>query len=82
MIERNDTVEKVIDLVASKLGVDKAKVVPTATLEDLGADSLEVIELVMRLEDLFDIQIDDEDIEKLKTIDDLVSYIHHLRISR
>jgi acyl carrier protein len=82
MIERNDTVEKVIDLVASKLGIDKAKVVPSATLEDLGADSLEVIEVVMRLEDLFDIQIDDEDIEKLKTIDDLISYIHTLRLSK
>ena len=82
MIERNDTIEKVIELVASKLVIDKSKVVLNATLEDLGADSLEVIEVIMRLEDLFDIQIDDEDIEKLKTIDDLVSYIHKLRLSK
>jgi len=80
MIDLHDTEIKVIDLIASKLAIDKNKVILNATLEDLGADSLEVIVLVMMLEDLFDIQIDDDEIEKLKTVNDLVTYIHHLRL--
>ena len=67
---------KVKQIIAEKLGVSEDKVVPTASfVDDLGADSLDQVELIMALEDEFDIEIPDEDAEKLKTVKDALDYI-------
>ena len=72
----SSTGERVIDIVAEQLGVDKEKVTPeTSFVNDLGADSLDVVELVMELEDEFDMEISDEDAEKITTVGEVVNYI-------
>jgi acyl carrier protein len=64
------------ELVASQLGVERKEVVPEARiLDDLGADSLDVVELVMALEESFDITVPDEDVEGLETIGDVETYL-------
>ena len=68
--------DKVIKMVAEKLDVDLDEVVPKASLvDDLGADSLDLVELVMTMEEEFDIEISDEEAEKLVTIQDAITYI-------
>jgi acyl carrier protein len=68
--------EKVKQIIVEQLQVDEAEVTPNASFqEDLGADSLDVVELVMQFEEAFDIQIPDEDAEKIKTVKDAVDYI-------
>lgn len=70
------TVDRLRELVASQLGVEPAEVVPEARiLEDLGADSLDVVELVMALEEAFDLEVPDEDVERLQTIGDVAAYL-------
>jgi acyl carrier protein len=67
---------KVIDIVCEHLAVDKAKVEDkTSFIEDIGADSLDIVELVMELEEEFDIQIPDDQAEKIKTVGQAVDYI-------
>ncbi len=68
--------EKVKRIIVEQLQVDEAEVTPGASFqEDLGADSLDVVELVMQFEEAFDIQIPDEDAEKIKTVQDATNYI-------
>lgn len=68
--------EKVIDIVSSQMGTSKEKVsLETSFVNDLGADSLDVVELLMEFEEKFDLSIPDEDAEKIQTISDAVSYI-------
>jgi acyl carrier protein len=68
--------EKVIGIVSEQLGVPKEEVkLDSSIIEDLKADSLDVVELVMELEDEFDITIPDDDYEKLKTVGDAIRYI-------
>jgi len=68
--------EKVKSIIVEQLQVDEAEVTPGASFqEDLGADSLDVVELVMQFEEAFDITIPDEDAEKIKTVNDAVDYI-------
>ena len=68
--------ERVIDIVAEQLGVSKDQVTPeTSFVNDLGADSLDTVELVMALEEEFDIEISDEDAEKIQTVQDAIDYI-------
>ena len=70
------TEERVKQIVAEQLGVDEAQVTLEASfMEDLGADSLDTVELVMALEEEFDIEISDEDAEKIQTVQDAVTYI-------
>lgn len=70
------TQEKVVEVVVEQLGVKKEDVRPEARfIEDLGADSLDTVELVMSLEEEFGIEIPDEDAEKAKTVGDVVNYI-------
>ena len=72
----NNAQERVAKIVAEQMGVDKAKVAAeTSFVNDLGADSLDVVELVMELEDEFDISIPDEDAEKIQTVAQAVKYI-------
>ncbi|MCL1902622.1 MAG: acyl carrier protein [Alphaproteobacteria bacterium] len=70
------TFEQVCDVIADKLGVDKAKITETASfVNDLGADSLDVVEFVMEVESKFNITIPDEEAGKLVTVGDAVKYI-------
>jgi acyl carrier protein len=63
-------------IVAEQLSVDEAEVVPEASfIEDLNADSLDLVELIMSLEEEFDIKISDEDAEKIQTVQDAMSYL-------
>ena len=68
--------EKVKSIVADQLVVEEEKVTAEASItEDLGADSLDVVDLVMSIEEEFDIEIPDEAVENIKTVGDIVSYI-------
>ena len=68
--------ERVIDIVAEQLGVDKEKITAqTSFVTDLGADSLDTVELVMELEEEFDINIPDDAAEKIQTVGQAVEYI-------
>jgi len=70
------TFDRVKKVVVNQLEVSEEEVTPTASfVDDLGADSLDVVELVMGLEEEFDIEIPDEDAEKIATVGDAVSYI-------
>jgi acyl carrier protein len=67
---------KVGDIIVNQLGVDKEIVTPEANVvDDLGADSLDVVELVMALEEAFDLEIPDEEAEKIRTVKDVFDYI-------
>ena len=67
--------EKVKSIIVEQLQVDEAEVTPGASFqEDLGADSLDVVELVMQFEEAFDIQIPDEDAEKITTVQNAIDY--------
>jgi len=68
--------EKVKEIIADRLGVDPEEVTPDASfVEDLGADSLDTVELVMALEEEFGIEIPDEDAEKIQKVGDAIDYI-------
>jgi acyl carrier protein len=68
--------EKVKQIIVEQLGVDEAEVTPSASfVDDLGADSLDTVELVMAFEEAFDIEIPDEDAEKIRTVQDAIDYI-------
>jgi acyl carrier protein len=68
--------EKVIDIIVDKLGVDRSEVTPEAVfVDDLGADSLDLVELIMAMEEEFGMEIADEDAEKLRTVKDVISFI-------
>ena len=68
--------EKIKAILSNQFDVEESTLETTTRLdEDLGADSLDVVDLLMSLEDEFDVEIQDEDIEKIRTVGDLVSYI-------
>nr|WP_144682087.1 acyl carrier protein [Desulfobotulus alkaliphilus] len=76
MMSVEDKVRKVI---AEKLDVDIDEVVPEASLvEDLGADSLDLVELMMSMEDIFDVDISDEQAEKLRKVKDVIEFLEAL----
>jgi acyl carrier protein len=71
-----DVEQKVKDIIINELGVEAEKVTPEASfVEDLGADSLDTVELVMAFEEEFGMEIPDEDAEKLQTVGDAINYI-------
>jgi len=68
--------DRVKKIIAEQLGIDEEDITPDASFtDDLGADSLDLVELVMAFEDSFDIEIPDEDAENIKTVADAVNYI-------
>ncbi len=68
--------DRISELIVDQLGVTKEEIVPEASfIDDLGADSLDIVELVMAMEEEFDIEISDEDAEKIQTIGDAISYL-------
>ncbi len=71
-----DIKKKVIQIICEQLSVSEEDVVPEASfVDDLGADSLDLVEMIMAMEEAFDISIADEDAEKIKTVQDAFSYI-------
>lgn len=68
--------EKVTKMIVDQLGVSESEVLPEAKfIDDLGADSLDIVELIMALEDEYSIEIPDEDAEKMETVGDAIKYI-------
>ncbi len=68
--------DRVVEIIADQLGVEKEKVTPEAKfVDDLGADSLDVVELIMAFEEEFGIEIPDEDAEKIQTVGDVIEYL-------
>ena len=72
----SDVQDKIKQIIVDELGVDEAEVTENARfIEDLGADSLDLVELVMRFEEEFDIEIPDEDAEKIQAVRDAYAYV-------
>lgn len=79
-IDRQDTANRVIGIIAEKLSIDKKTITEQTSLEQLGADSLDMVEIIMRLEEQFGIQIDDSVAEKITTVKDAIDGVHQLRL--
>jgi acyl carrier protein len=76
MADARDIVAEVRKIIAEQLDVDEAKVTPEATfVENLGADSLALVELVLAFEEAYQIDIPDEDVEKISTVQDAIDYL-------
>ena len=76
-MSNTETVEKVQHIIAESLGVPQNEVVTTASfVEDLNADSLDIVELVMAIEKEFDVEIPDDEAEKIRTVQDAIDYIN------
>ena len=72
----NNIEEKVKEIIAEQLGIEIDQIKPESKfVDDLGADSLDVVELIMAFEEAFDIEIPDEDAEKIQTVKDVIDYI-------
>lgn len=72
--------QEMIEIIVEQLSVEKDKVVSGASfVDDLGADSLDLVELIMAMEEKFDIEIPDEDAEKIVTVKDAVDYVNNLQ---
>ncbi len=78
-IEMSETAQKISSIIAEKLRIEVSSVKPESTLQDLGADSLDMVDIVMKVEEEFGIEINDEDAEKLHTVQDFINYVHDLR---
>ena len=73
---KKEVTEKVRQIVSEQLGVDEAEVTPSASfIDDLGADSLDQVELVMALEEAFNMEVGDEDAEKILTVQNAIDYV-------
>lgn len=71
---------KMIDIIVEQLSVDRDKVVPGASfVDDLGVDSLDLVELIMAMEEEFDVEIPDEEAEKITTVQDAIDFVNKLQ---
>ena len=77
--DKQNTFDKAAQIVADKLKIDKATIKTESTLQDLGADSLDLVEIIMNLEEGFGVEIDDAKAETLKNMNDVVAYVHSIR---
>ena len=72
--------QQMVDIIVEQLSVDKDKVVPGASfVDDLGADSLDLVELIMAMEEEFDVEIPDEEAEKIVTVQNAIDYVNNLK---
>ncbi|MBC8388518.1 MAG: acyl carrier protein [Actinobacteria bacterium] len=71
-----EVIDRVKKIIVDQLGIDESKITENSSfVDDLGADSLDIVELIMAFEEEFDIEIPDEDAEKMKTIEDAIKYL-------
>ena len=77
--EQSDTQSKVVSIISDKLKMDVATIKSESSFKDLGADSLDIVDLIMSFEETFGIEIKDEDAEKIQTVGDAVNHIHDVR---
>lgn len=77
--DMQDSFAKIVDIVAGKLDIDKKTITADSTFQDLGADSLDLLEIIVRLEEQFGIEINDEDAEKMTKMSEVVAYINERR---
>lgn len=77
--DRSDTSAKIITLIASELSVEKKAVVEHESLSGLGADSLDMVEIIMKLEEQFGIEIKDEEAERLTSVKDIIDFVQATR---
>ncbi len=77
--DKNDTLNKVVDTIVQELKVDRNLVNESVTLEGLGADSLDIVQIIMKFEDQFGMEISDQDAEKMNSLSDIVDYINERR---
>ena len=76
MASSEEIAERIKSIIVEQLGVSKEELTPQASfIEDLGADSLDIVELIMALEEEYDMEIPDEDAEKIQTVDDVINYV-------
>lgn len=72
--------QQMVDIIVEQLSVDKEKVVPNASfVDDLGADSLDLVELIMAMEEEFDVEIPDEEAEKITTVQNAIDFVANLK---
>jgi len=76
---KDDTLQKVVNIISEKLNMPEENVRAEASFQDLGADSLDIVEMIMSFEETFGIEIKDEDAEKIKTVQEAVDHIHDAR---
>jgi acyl carrier protein len=76
---KDDTLEKVVGIISEKLNMPEENIKLEASFQDLGADSLDIVEMIMSFEETFGIEIKDEDAEKIKTVQEVVDHIHDAR---
>lgn len=70
--------DKIREIISDKLGIKEDEITMESTFEGLGADSLDIVEFIMAIEDEYDIQVADEEVEKVETVGDVVEYIETL----
>lgn len=75
----DETFAKIADIIADKLSIEKSRITPQSTLTDLGADSLDLVEIIMKLEEQFALEINDVDAEKMNNVGQVVEYIQQRR---
>lgn len=78
-IEMSETATKIKSIIAEKLNMDVQNINAQSTLQDLGADSLDMVDIIMKIEEEFGIEINDEDAERLHNVQDVIDYVHGLR---
>lgn len=76
---REDTTQKVVQIIATKLSIPEENISLTSTFKDLGLDSLDIVEIIMSFEETFGIQIKDEEAEKISSVQQAVDLIHTSR---
>jgi len=76
---QEDTQQKVVGIISEKLSMPQENIKVEATFQDLGADSLDIVEMIMSFEETFGIEIKDEDAENIKSVEDAINHIHDAR---